>query len=243
VKAAAFVVLLRLLEVALGGSFEALAPILATLAALTLVVGNVMAVIQQNVKRLLAWSSIAHAGYALLGLVAGSREGQAAVLFYLVAYSFMNLGAFGVVVALARDGRDLDRVSDFAGLARERPGLAALMTLFLVSLAGIPGTAGFIAKFTVFAAAVHAGWVELTILAVLTSVVSLYYYLRLPVAMYMQEPGAEAPRAESSTGELLVLGACGVAVVLLGILPSRAPFLFGDLRPLEWARASVALLF
>jgi NADH-quinone oxidoreductase subunit N len=243
VKAAAFVVLLRLLEVALGPGRETLQPVLATLAALTLVVGNLMAVIQQNVKRLLAWSSIAHAGYALLGLVAGSREGQSAVLFYLAAYAFTNLGAFGVVVALARDGRDLDRVSDFAGLARHRPGLAALMTLFLVSLAGIPGTAGFIAKFTVFAAAVHAGYVELTVLAVLTSVVSVYYYLRLPVVMYMQEPGAEAPRAESSTGELLVLGVCGVAVVLLGIFPGRTPLWLGGLRTLEWARDSVALLF
>jgi NADH-quinone oxidoreductase subunit N len=234
VKVAAFAALLRLLE-SLASDVSAL---LAALAALTLVVGNVMAIVQQNVKRLLAYSSVAHAGYALLGLVAASDEGQAALLFYLLAYVFMNLGAFAVIVTLARDGQDLDRMTDFAGLARTRPVLAALMTLFMISLAGIPGTVGFMAKFMIFAAAVHAGWVGLVVLAVVTSVISVYYYLRLPVLMYMSEP-AEAPsRAdEVSTGESLVLGACAVAVVLFGIFPNSW------LPSLDWARASVATLF
>jgi NADH-quinone oxidoreductase subunit N len=240
VKVAAFAVLMRVLDTAVGPS-QSLSSILVVLSALTLVVGNVMAVVQQNVKRLLAYSSIAHAGYAMLGLVAGTDEGRAAVLFYLLAYVFMNLGAFGVIVALARNGQDLDRISDFAGLSRTRPGLAALMTLFMISLAGIPGTVGFIAKFTIFAAAVNAGHVALTILAVLMSVVSVYYYLRLPVAMYMSEPAEEGVRPETSTGEGLVLGLCGAAVVFLGIFPNHPPIL-AWIHALDWARASVAML-
>ena len=120
-------------------------------------VGNVMAVIQDNIKRLLAYSSIAHAGYLLIGFVPGTAEGYASVVFYLVCYLFMNLGAFAVIVALASRGRDFENMESLAGLARVRPGLAALMTLFMVSLAGIPGTAGFMGKWQVFSAAVSAG--------------------------------------------------------------------------------------
>jgi NADH-quinone oxidoreductase subunit N len=234
VKVAAFAALLRFLDVAAPD----VTSLLVVLAALTLVVGNVMAVVQQNVKRLLAYSSVAHAGYALLGLVAASDEGHAALLFYLLAYVFMNLGAFAVIVTLARDGRDLDRMTDFAGLARTRPWLAALMTLFMISLAGIPGTVGFMAKFTIFAAAVHAGHVGLVVLAVLTSVISVYYYLRLPVLMYMSEPAeAPGPAHEVALGESLVLGVSAAAVVVLGIFPNHW------LPSLDWARASVATLF
>lgn len=237
VKVAAFAALLRFLEVAVGPS-ENLAELLSVLAAATLIVGNVMAVVQQNVKRLLAYSSVAHAGYAMLGLVAASDQGHAALLFYLLAYLFMNLGAFAVIVSLARDGQDFDRMTDFTGLAKTRPGLAALMTLFMISLAGIPGTVGFMAKFTIFAAAVQAGHVGLVILAVLTSVVSIYYYLRLPVLMYMNEPSEATGRGnEVSTGESLVLGVSAAAVVLLGIFPNHW------LPSLDWARASVAMLF
>jgi len=237
VKVAAFAALLRLLEVAVGPSGD-LSELLSVLAAATLIVGNVMAVVQQNVKRLLAYSSVAHAGYAMLGLVAASDEGHAALLFYLLAYVFMNLGAFAVVVSLARDGEDFDRMTDFAGMAKRRPGLAALMTLFMISLAGIPGTVGFMAKFTIFAAAVQAGHVGLVILAVLTSVVSVYYYLRLPVLMYMNEPAEATKRGgEVSTGESLVLGVSAAAVVLFGIFPNHW------LPSLDWARASVAMLF
>ncbi len=242
VKTAAFAALLRTL--ALGFGPDALAPLLRdvlwVLAALTMVVGNVMAVIQDNVKRLLAYSSIAHAGYLLIGVVTGTAEGYSAVVFYLVAYVFMNLGAFGVVVALAQQGRDCERIDSFAGLAETRPMLAGLMTLFMISLAGIPGTAGFMAKLTIFASAVNAGLVPLAILGVLMSVVSVYYYLRIPVLMYMREPGEEAPRAELKTGEGVVLGVCAVAVVWLGLV--RIPLL-GAVPMLDWARESVALLF
>jgi NADH-quinone oxidoreductase subunit N len=188
VKTAAFAALARFLASAVGQHADSLTSVFWVLSALTMVVGNVMAVIQDNVKRMLAYSSIAHAGYLLLGIVAGGEEGYSAIVFYLVVYTFMNLGAFGVVVALAHHGHDCERIDTFAGLARSRPGLAALMTLFLLSLAGIPGTAGFMAKFNIFFAAVHADIIWLPVILVLTSVVSVFYYLRIPVLMYMSEP-------------------------------------------------------
>ncbi len=244
VKVAAFAALLRLLVEAFGDAPPALGTILTVLAALTLVVGNFVAVVQDNVKRMLAYSSIAHAGYLLIGFVAATPEAYSAVLFYLLAYVFMNLGAFGVIVALAHRGQDTDRIDDFAGLASSRPGLAALMTLFMVALAGIPGTGGFVAKFLVFKAAVNEGVIGLTILGVLTSVVSVYYYLRLPVAMYMREPGGEVPRREIASGEGIVLAVCAVVVLVLGLFPNNAPiFLFSWIRALDWTRDSVAMLF
>ncbi|NIM01133.1 MAG: NADH-quinone oxidoreductase subunit N, partial [Gammaproteobacteria bacterium] len=152
VKVAAFAALIRLLGMAFGPLEHELVAVIWVLSALTMIVGNAMAVIQDNVKRLLAYSSIAHAGYLLIGLVTGTIEGYSAMVFYLIAYTFMNLGAFGVVVALANRGHDCERIESFAGLARTRPGLAALMSLFMISLAGIPGTAGFMGKFRIFMA-------------------------------------------------------------------------------------------
>jgi NADH-quinone oxidoreductase subunit N len=242
VKVAAFAGLMRMVEFAFGGGGEGLRSVLWWLAALTMIVGNVMAVIQENVKRLLAYSSVAHAGYVLIGLVAGTQAGLSAMLFYLLGYVFSNLGAFGVVIALAHRGRDADRIEDFAGLARSRPALAALMTLFLISLAGIPGTVGFAGKLQVFLAAVREGYVGLTIIAVLTSLVSVYYYLRLPVVMYMREPGGEAPRMLLHSAEGLVLCVCAVAVVLLGLFFSEGPGLFSWVRALDWTRESAAVL-
>jgi len=245
VKAAAFVALLRFVSEAVGAPAFAVANLgglFAVLAVLTFFVGNVMAVIQTNVKRMLAYSSVAHAGYLLLGFVAATPESYAAVLFYLLAYVFMNIGAFGVIVVLANQGKDADRFEDFAGLAKTRPGLAALMTLFMVSLAGIPGTAGFMAKFGLFAAVVSAQHVVLAVLAVLASVISVYYYLRLPVLMYMREPEGEAPRATTDSLEGLVLVICAVAVLVLGFFPNLGIFV-NELRLLDLARASVASLF
>jgi NADH-quinone oxidoreductase subunit N len=190
------------------------------LAALTMVVGNVMAVIQTNVKRMLAYSSVAHAGYLMVAFVAGTPEAYSAILFYLLVYVFMNLGAFGVVVALARSGRENERIDDFAGLAAVRPGLAAAMTLFMVALAGIPGTAGFVAKFAIFSAAVNSGQVVLAIVGVLSSVVSVYYYLRLPIAMYMRDPLGEEV-SEASTNEVAVLAICVAVVLWLGLVPNQ----------------------
>ncbi len=244
VKAAAFVALLRVFVEAFGGIDDAVRTVFWVLAALTMVLGNFMAIVQDNVKRLLAYSSIAHAGYLLIPFVAGSPPAYAAMLFYLLVYAFMNLGAFAVIVALAHRGEDADRVDDFAGLARVRPGLAALMTLFMLSLAGIPGTAGFIAKFQIFMAAVSAGHVGIAILMALVSVVSVYYYLRIPVVMYMREPGERSHRRELSSGEWTVLAVCGAAVLVLGIFPNSGPMESLSWLPpaLDWSRDSVVAL-
>jgi NADH-quinone oxidoreductase subunit N len=244
VKAAAVAALLRVVGLGLGPLDDRMIDVLWVLSALTMIVGNVMAVIQPNVKRMLAYSSIAHAGYILIGFVAGTPEGYSAILFYLIAYTFMNLGAFGIVVALAHRGNDCERVDSFAGLGKTRPALAALMTLFLVALTGIPPTAGFFAKFTIFMAAVNADQVPLAIIGVLMSVISVYYYLRIPVLMYMREPGEEAPRPESSSGEVVVLAVCAFAVLFLGIFPNEGYLWpFGQLQVMEWTRESVQLLF
>jgi len=241
VKLAAFAAFLRVLTLSFQPLGALLGDVLWVLAAATLVLGNVMAVIQENVKRLLAYSSIAHAGYLLIGFVPGTAEGYSAVVFYLIAYLFMNLGAFGVVVALAHRGQDCERMSSFAGLAQRRPGLAALMTLFMVALTGIPPTAGFYGKFLIFSAAVDAGYVGLAILGVLMSVVSVYYYLRVPVLMYMRDPGEETPRSRLDSGEILVLATCALGVLLLGVFPNSS---LGNLNlhVLDWVRHAVAAL-
>jgi NADH-quinone oxidoreductase subunit N len=242
VKLAAFAAFLRVLALSFEPLGEHFGNVLWVLAAATLVVGNVMAVIQENIKRLLAYSSIAHAGYLLIGFVPGTAEGYSAVVFYLIAYLFMNLGAFAVVVALANRGQECERMSSLAGLAQHRPGLAALMTLFMVALAGIPGTAGFTGKFLIFKAAVDAGYVWLAILGVLMSVVSVYYYLRVPVLMYMRDPGEETPRLGLGVGEIAVLGACAVGVLYLGLFPNSSLPGIGEVHVLDWARHSVAAL-
>jgi NADH-quinone oxidoreductase subunit N len=244
VKVAAFAALVRMLTGAFpSGGIPQLEPLLWVLAAATMIVGNVMAVIQDNVKRLLAYSSIAHAGYLMIGLVTATPDAYGALLFYLVAYVFTNLGAFGVIIALANRGQDTDRIDQLSGLSQRRPGLAALLTLFMISLAGIPGTVGFMAKFHLFRAAVWGGEVALTIVAVMTSLVSVYYYLRLPVVMYMREPGANEIRGDLSSGEATVLALCAFAVLLLGFFPNQPPLgAFSWIRALDWTRESVALL-
>jgi NADH-quinone oxidoreductase subunit N len=247
VKAAAFVALVRFADASFGPVAGPLTDVLWVLAAATMIVGNLMAVIQESVKRMLAYSSIAHAGYLLLGLVAGSAEGQQAVLFYLLAYVFLNLGAFGVVIALTHRGHDADRFEEYSGLAKRRPALAALMTLFLIGLAGIPGTAGFVAKYGVFMSAVQSSaspkMVLLVVIAALTSVVSVFYYLRLPRLMYMNEPGEAAGRVRLSSGEWTALAICAVAVIVLGILPNNGPEdALSFVRAFDWTRESIASL-
>jgi len=242
VKVAAFMALLRVLGGTLDGPVAPLQDILWVMAAATMIVGNLMAVIQDNVKRMLAYSSVAHAGYLLIGLVAGGDEAHAALLFYLFVYVFMTLGAFTVMVVLAHRGKEAERFDDFSGLGAQRPALAALMVLFMLSLAGIPGTGGFIAKFSLFAAAVKAGQVPLVILAVVMSLVSVFYYLRLPVVMYMREPSDEPRRMTTSSGEGFALLVCAALVLVLGFFPSEGPGLLENLRVLDWARDSIALL-
>jgi NADH-quinone oxidoreductase subunit N len=216
--------------------------VLAALAALTMTVGNLAALRQTNLKRMLAYSSIAHAGYVLVGVAAGGQVGASAMLFYLFVYAFMNVGAFAVVIAVGRlegSTREGETLQAFAGLAGRKPGLAAAMALFMLSLAGVPPLAGFWAKLYVFSAAVQAGLIWLAILGVVNSVISAYYYLRVVVAMYMKESqDLEEPdrRGADRVCPALQLGVClaSLAVVILSIVPGPI---------LSLARTSVLALF
>jgi NADH-quinone oxidoreductase subunit N len=234
VKAAAFGGLLRLLDTAFANQllvfdFTGWANILVVLAALTMIVGNLAAIRQENVKRLLAYSSIGHAGYLLLGLAAmglGIETAKTAVLFYLLTYTFTTLGAFAVIAWIGNRQDERLFVDDWAGLGASRGGVALAMTLFLLSLGGVPPTGGFFAKFYLFRAAIETPQLTwLVVLAVMTSVVSIYYYLRVVVAMYFRDPLRPlAPTEGASMKAALVVTA--VAVTLLGVVPG--PFL-------EWA--------
>src|SRR6186713_2344711 len=220
VKAAAFAAFARVFL----SSFEPFkgdwAPIVAALAAATMILGTVVGVAQSNLKRMLAYSSIAHGGYLLVGLVAANSVGKAAILFYLLAYSVTNLAAFGVIAMLGARDRANDSLRDYAGLWNSNPGLAALMTVCLLSLGGLPPTAGFIGKWYIFQAAVSAGYYWLAIVGVLTSVVSVFFYLRVVVMMYMAErDGAQEPARITGFG--MVALALSIAVIFyLGILPT-----------------------
>jgi NADH-quinone oxidoreductase subunit N len=221
VKAAAFAAFVRVFLSTLEPLRAEWVPILSAIAGLTMILGTVVGVAQSSVKRMLAYSSIAHAGYLLLGLVAANAAGKAAILFYLVAYAVTNLGAFGVLAALSSNDRPHDDVRDFAGLWRERPGLAGLLTVFLLSLGGFPPTVGFIAKWYIFAAAVQEGLIALAILGVLTSVVSVFFYLRIVVMMYMTEERAPAHRPPTSSLAVAGMVLALVAVFYLGVLPGQ----------------------
>jgi NADH-quinone oxidoreductase subunit N len=220
-KAAAFAVLLRIFM----GSLETVAshwmPAVWICALATMVVGNFAAIMQSNIKRLLAYSSIAHAGYVLVAVAANSGTGSAAVMFYLAAYAFTNIGAFAVVSYFARGGERYVGIDDFAGLAQRQPGMAAMLTIFLLSLIGVPLTGGFFGKFYIFKAALDANLVWLTVLGLLNSAVAAYYYLRILVVMYMREPG-ETMEDLPPAGALLQIAVYGSAVgtLLLGIFPS-----------------------
>lgn len=192
-------------------------------AAITIVWGNLAALTQKNTKRLLAYSSIAHAGYTLLGMIAGNRTGYTGFVIYLFIYTLMNLGVFGCIIALRRQGIIGDRLEDLNGLMKKAPWLTVMMTIFLLSLGGIPPTAGFIGKFYLFAGLIETGnpWlVRLAILAVLMSAVSLYYYIQFIRAMYIDEEQESAP-VSSSIPLRVALGAAAILVLLLGIFPQQ----------------------
>jgi NADH-quinone oxidoreductase subunit N len=216
-KAAGFAALLRLLLNVLGGQHETWAPLLSVLAVMTMTVGNVTALLQTNVKRMLAYSSIAHAGYVLVAVVAGGRDGASAALFYLAVYSFMNLGAFGILTLLGKDLDERVLVSDLAGLGFRKPLLGLAMTVFMLSLGGIPPTAGFMGKVFVFGVALKAGLVPLTIIGVLNSVVSVFYYLRITVAMYMEEPKGEPTHVMGGAAAHLAIALSLVLVLWWGL--------------------------
>jgi NADH-quinone oxidoreductase subunit N len=227
-KAAVFAVLLRIM-------FEAHAPgrlwLIWVAAALSMTIGNVAALVQSNVKRLLAYSSIAHAGYLLMAFAALPQNGIPAAMFYTAAYAAMNVGAFAVVSHFAGAGERYVAVEDYSGLGRRSPLLAAALTIFLLSLIGIPITGGFFAKFYVFSAALQANLVWLTIIGVLNSAVGAYYYLRIIVVMYMREPQGEISVAPIPAGLGAALAVSLVATIYLGVLPGRV---------LEYASRSAA---
>ena len=225
-KIAAFGALIRVLDVAFQALAWDWAPVVWSLAAVSVVLGSILAIAQTNVKRMLAYSSIAHAGFILTGLTAPGASGIRSAIFYLVAYAAMTVGTFGTVMLVSGRGEERTRISDYAGLARTDPMAAALMTLFLLSLAGIPPTAGFIAKVNVFSAAIGAGYWELALIGVLLSVAAAFFYLRVIVLMYMQEPeerpataGGEELGAVAGTGAGAVLVVPAAATLLLGVFP------------------------
>ena len=217
-KAAVFAVLLRLM-------FEAHAPgriwLIWVVAALSMTIGNLGALVQDNVKRLLAYSSIAHAGYLLVAFAALPDNGIPAAMFYTASYAAMNVGAFAVVSHFGSAGERYVTLEDYSGLGTRSPLLAAILTIFLLSLIGIPITGGFFAKFYVFSAALQANLVGLVIIGVINSAIASYYYLRVIVVMYMREPRTEAPVSPVPAGLGVALAISAIATIYLGILPGR----------------------
>jgi NADH-quinone oxidoreductase subunit N len=219
-KAAGFVVLLRIL-MSFWDTVQVSSLIfwaLWTTSVLTMIVGNLVALRQTNIKRLLAYSSIAHAGYLLVAILARDYAG---LIFYLAAYLFMNIGAFAALIGLSKKGTEYLELDDFAGIGFRYPWIGGTFTVFLLSLAGFPPTAGFLAKFYIFSAAVRAGLVWLVVIGVLASLVSVFYYLRVVVYMYMREPGREVDIEVENPALFLVLFLCLYGVLQLGIFPGN----------------------
>ena len=227
-KAAGFAALIRILVQALPVLDENWSSILWLIAILTMTLGNVVAVRQKNVKRMLAYSAIAHAGYLLVGIVSNSDMGFSAVLFYLVIYTIMNLLAFSIILSFSQTGDYRVNLDDYVGLARKAPFAAAALSLALISLAGIPLTGGFMGKFYLFSAAVQKGYIGLAIIGVLNSVVSVYYYFRLLVLMYMREPGEDSLQPEPIGWPMRIIIGMGIVGILwLGIFPDQILTLAG----------------
>jgi NADH-quinone oxidoreductase subunit N len=214
-KAAGFAVMGRVFFYAFEGIQADWTPILIGICILTMAAGNILAIVQTNIKRMLAYSSIAHAGYALLGIIAGTVDGQNAMITYLIIYAFMNIGAFGIVILLEKG----EHISDYCGLAKSHPVAAAAMLVFMFSLTGIPPTAGFIGKFNIFAAAVAAGYTWLVVIAVIFSAISAFYYLNVVMNMYMKTADEDTilTRSPALNAALLI---SVIAVFAMGIMPS-----------------------
>ncbi len=217
-KAAAFAVILRVLLFALAPVYDQWYILIAVISIASMAYGNFVAISQKNIKRMLAYSSIGHAGYALLGVASGTAEGIASVMFYMLVYVFMNFGAFAVIIMLKKGGRSGECISDYTGLAKKNKALAFMMLIFLFSLAGIPPLAGFMGKFYVFMALIHTGMIPLAIFGVLMSAVAAYFYIRIVMLMYMKEPEAEFELA-CSRGLYYVLGISTIGTLWLGIYP------------------------
>jgi NADH-quinone oxidoreductase subunit N len=216
-KAAGFGALIKLFIIAFPGVYPQWQNIFWILAALTMSVGNISALMQSNVKRMLAFSSISHAGYLVLGVLVLDSVGLSAVLFYLVIYSVMNLGSFAIISAVEKEESGLG-FEDYRGLATRHPWLAAAMTLFMISMAGFPPTAGFIAKYGLFSAAVANGYIWLVVIAVINTLVSVYYYIRLVVNMYMEEEGKALYPVFAMPARMLI-GILAIFVIIFGVAP------------------------
>jgi NADH-quinone oxidoreductase subunit N len=228
-KAAGFAALMRVVLASNMMSSIDWQQVMWVIAIATMTIGNVVALRQENVKRMLAYSSIAHAGYILVGVLANSELGSSAVLFYLLSYTFMNLGAFGVVAFMARGERDNITLNELRGLAYRHPLIAVAMSIFMFSLAGIPLTAGFISKFYVFLAAVQSGYLWIVILGVINSMISLYYYLGVVVQMFMHKNDEEQPAFDPLPAVALALFIAVFGTLQLGLAPARWMETFQDL--------------
>ena len=219
-KAAGFAAFLRIFMEALPNLQVEWSGVIILLAMLTMTIGNVIAIAQTNIKRMLAYSSIAHAGYVLIGLAAANSDGISSAMLYLLVYCVMNIGAFGaVILAKTADGESL-LISDYAGLGLRKPLLAMFMTLMLLSLAGFPPTAGFVGKFYIFKSAVQAGHIWLVIIGAINTAISAFYYLRVVVTMYMREPEEELEFSPYASTLVIGLIIAAIGVLLIGILPS-----------------------
>ena len=219
-KAAGFAAFLRIFMEALPNLQVEWSGVVIVLAMLTMTVGNVIAIAQTSIKRMLAYSSIAHAGYVLIGLAAANNDGISSAMLYLLVYCVMNIGAFGAVILAKTDDGESLMISDYAGLGLRKPLLAMFMTIMLLSLAGFPPTAGFVGKFYIFKSAVQAGHIWLVIVGAINTAISAFYYLRVVVTMYMREPEEELPFASYPSTLVVGLVLAAIGVLLIGILPS-----------------------
>jgi NADH-quinone oxidoreductase subunit N len=218
-KAAAFAVLGRVLYDAFGGLQVEWSSILIPLSVITMAAGSIIALSQTNIKRMLAYSSIAHAGYMLLGVITGTAAGLTSTLNYLMIYLFMNMGAFAVVIMLRREGVQGEDIEEYKGLAKSNPLASAFMLIFMFSLTGIPPTAGFIGKFYVFLEAINAGYTYLAIIAVVFSAISAFFYLRIVIYMYMRDPKEEVVLTSSPLMSI-AMTVSAVTILALGVYPS-----------------------
>jgi NADH-quinone oxidoreductase subunit N len=230
-KVAAVAIIMRMVSL-VGGDSRYLVDVLVTLSIASMTLGNLVAIVQKDMKRLLAYSSISHAGYVLIGILSMSQTGYASAIFYALAYLVMNLCCFLVVVKVAQDGSDL-KVAQLAGLHRRSPILAMALMLAVFGLAGIPPTIGFTGKFLVFAAAMEKGYITLVIIAMINATISLYYYILVVKAAYLLEPDVEQPRLPISIPTKVLTGVLVTVMVVFGVFPHHL---------LEVARAAARML-
>jgi len=218
-KAAAFALIARIFFTAFSELNNIWMPFMFGISVITMLVGNIAAIFQDDVKRMLAYSGVAHAGYLLIGVLANSQDGIASLIFYLNVYLFMNIGAFAVIFIMEGEGEKGNSISRFKGLAKKHPLIAGAMSLFMLSLAGFPPTAGFFGKLYVFMAAIKEGYILITIMAVIATVISVYFYLRIIVLMYFHENEKEE-KVVVHRGMGAIIALSSIAIILIGLFPS-----------------------